>query len=360
MQGGANAAHWPAAEHDDDEDAPIDMGVDVGVRADAVGTKLDALLEGMTLKDANMKRFIGKIVKMQRSAGIGNYNKYLAANFMFMIVLLGIEADMAGLFLSAGTYWGYDNIILRFFLFFFLGSFMFPLMIRTYVTWEPSEEKPQNERNDGRPGQNKNGSAHDKFMNKLNTEVRMPGVRFYLICKPSYDMTDVDAIFKVNSLSSFTLGIYQIMGIVFTYASGMPFNIYVYFNIVTQVLNWSITILYYATPISKWMGAAANARTICRHYQGIMNAYAVDLSRSTTTAFRTPGQERQASMDIRCAGIKVAITQIIMDKFFADCDPALTDEATSILSKMRDQDVKEFVTILRNEAMSSLDMKGGL
>mmetsp|Transcript_89376 Transcript_89376/g.289026 ORF Transcript_89376/g.289026 Transcript_89376/m.289026 type:complete len:352 (+) Transcript_89376:189-1244(+) len=351
------------------------MGVDVA-RAAAVGTKLDALLEGMTLKDANMKRFIGKIVKMQRSAGIGNYNKYLAANFMFMIVLLGIEADMAGLFLSAGTYWGYDNIILRFFLFFFLGSFMFPLMIRTWVTWEPSEEKPQNERNDGRPGQNKNGSAHDKFMNKLNTEVRpsdphggemsmlhwMPGVRFYLICKPSYDMTDVDATFKVNSLSSFTLGIYQIMGIVFTYASGLPFNIYVYFNIVTQVLNWSITILYYATPISKWMGAAANARTICRHYQGIMNAYAVDLSRSTTTAFRTPGQgqERQASMDIRCAGIKVAITQIIMDKFFADCDPALTDEATSILSKMRDQDVKEFVTILRNEAMSSLDMKGGL
>lgn len=351
------------------------MGVDV-VRADAVGTKLDALLEGMTLKDANMKRFIGKIVKMQRSAGIGNYNKYLAANFMFMIVLLGIEADMAGLFLSASTYWAYDNEILRFFLFFFIASFILPLIFRTYMTMEDSNATPPpNDRNDARPQLNRNASAHDKFMHKLNTEVRptnphggemsivhwCPGVRFYLITKPSYDMTDVDAIFKVNSLSSFTLGIYQIMGICFTYAMGYPFNIYVYFNIISQILNWSITICYYATPISKWMGAAANARTICRHYQGIMNAYAVDLSRSTTTAFATGhGQERQASMDIRCAGIKGAITQIIMDKFFADCDPALSDEATSILSKMRDQDVKEFVTILRNEAMSSLDMKGGL
>merc|ERR1719411_832167 len=94
-----------------------------------------------------------------------------------------------------------------------------------------------------RPGAR--GGAMQGFMASLSSAVKaanphggrmelyhwFPGVRFYLIVKQAYDLTDVDAIFKVNTLSSFTLGIYQLSAIMVTVATGRPISIYIGLNI---------------------------------------------------------------------------------------------------------------------------------
>merc|ERR1712118_89813 len=83
----------------------------------------------------------------------------------------------------------------------------------------------------------------------------------------------------VNTLSSFTLGIYQLIGIAYTIWMGLEINIFVKFNMVSQCLNWTITILYFATPMARWMCNAAQVRQIRDFYQGIRNEWSEMLAR---------------------------------------------------------------------------------
>merc|ERR1712048_1137499 len=73
----------------------------------------------------------------------------------------------------------------------------------------------------------------------------VPVFRFYVIVKEK-EADDIEAIFWINSLSSFTLGVAQIIGIMFHIAVlQQPLSIFHMINIISQGLNWPITILYF-------------------------------------------------------------------------------------------------------------------
>lgn len=81
----------------------------------------------------------------------------------------------------------------------------------------------------------------------------LPIVRYYLIIKDQ-EPSDVEGVFRVNSLSSFTLGIAQIICMMMSkFVLGNPLNVFFKINIASQCVNWSITILYFASTICKKM-----------------------------------------------------------------------------------------------------------
>jgi len=83
----------------------------------------------------------------------------------------------------------------------------------------------------------------------------LPVFRFYVVVKEK-EADDIESIFRVNSLSSFSLGIAQIIGLLFhTAVSRQPLTIFHKINIVSQGLNWLITFLYFATPAVSYMKA---------------------------------------------------------------------------------------------------------
>lgn len=81
----------------------------------------------------------------------------------------------------------------------------------------------------------------------------IPIVRYYLIIKDQ-EPSDVEGVFRVNSLSSFTLGICQIVCMLMAkFVLQDPVTIFVKINIASQAINWLITLLYFSTPICKRM-----------------------------------------------------------------------------------------------------------
>jgi len=83
----------------------------------------------------------------------------------------------------------------------------------------------------------------------------LPLVRYYLIIKDQ-ESEDVEGLFRVNSLSSFTLGTAQLVGILFQQLSGQDMTIFVQINIASQAVNWLITFLYFGTTVSHTMKAS--------------------------------------------------------------------------------------------------------
>jgi hypothetical protein len=63
---------------------------------------------------------------------------------------------------------------------------------------------------------------------------------------------DVLQLFRVNTLSSFTLGIAMLVSTGIYYASGGVTNMYTVVSLVSQAASWLVTILYF-TPVAKFM-----------------------------------------------------------------------------------------------------------
>jgi hypothetical protein len=84
-----------------------------------------------------------------------------------------------------------------------------------------------------------------------------PLYRFTMVIR-SPDENDVEGVFRVNSLSSFTLGTAQMLGMAFTFMNFhgdfSDLHMFVYLNMFSQLVNWSITLLFYATSVARTMG----------------------------------------------------------------------------------------------------------
>jgi len=235
----------------------------------------------------------------------------------------------------------------------------------------------------------------------------VPFVRFYLIAKQSYTATDVDAIFKVNSMSSFTLGAFQLIGIIATFVLGKSINLYVKINMASQILNWFITICYFATSIPLRMSVAAQARTLSRHFQGILSEFANESAKTINDVMCTREDDVEAAQS-RLRQMKAGLAEVLAQKFLpgvgsppSSPPPAAESPRSSIstcrldeaavaqlveasviadtrivvakharvtarnaflndMVNMRDIDVKDFLVLLRNQIMSVLDVRGGL
>merc|ERR1719161_820360 len=83
----------------------------------------------------------------------------------------------------------------------------------------------------------------------------LPLVRYYLIIKDQ-EPEDVEGLFRVNSLSSFTLGTAQMVGIAFSHLLGEEMTMFVQINICSLVVNWLITFLYFGTSAAHKMKAS--------------------------------------------------------------------------------------------------------
>merc|ERR1712187_931424 len=201
--------------------------------------------------------------------------------------------------------------------------------------------------------------------NPFGGEIRfyhfLPGIRFYLLIKSDTDMTDVDAIFRINTLSSSTFGFYQIVGIIFTFVYGYEVNLFVWANIGSQAVNWSITALYFATPIAAWMGRAQEARTVSRFYQGLMNEWAARYCRHDAAIFDVEKDAELDEIKKEKQQLKARLADRI-DTAFAGMKGTGTLPGKDVthfgLERMRDLDVKAFIEIMRDQAICTLEMKG--
>jgi hypothetical protein len=226
---------------------------------------------------------------INRKNGYRGTGKYTIANFLFLLVIAGTEMDMAGLFLSAKIYMKYDPFF-ETLLLFVIVSFILPLLIVTLMPFvgmccsSDGEAAFNNMMNDmmgqHHTDSDKKGTYLGKFLTRVNPHGGamefyhwVPGLRFYLVVKASYTPKDVDALFRVNSISTFTFGIFQVIGVMATYVREEPITLYVKINIVTQILNWGLTMLYFGTNISVWMGIAGQVRTMKNHYRGMAIEY---------------------------------------------------------------------------------------
>merc|ERR1719499_233749 len=81
----------------------------------------------------------------------------------------------------------------------------------------------------------------------------LPIFRFYLVVNER-EADDIEALFRVNSLSSFSLGMAQIVSISFTsFVAGTPLDIFLSINIASQCVSSFITLVYFVTPLSSLM-----------------------------------------------------------------------------------------------------------
>jgi hypothetical protein len=71
---------------------------------------------------------------------------------------------------------------------------------------------------------------------------------------------DIEAMFRMNTLSSFCLGVAQLIGAGFYVGvGGGAMSLEITLNLTTVILNWLITVMYYLTPIARVMSDAVSA-----------------------------------------------------------------------------------------------------
>jgi len=340
-------------------------------------------MEDLDLQMTEAKHFLRTLNK---NMGVRSGIMYRLANFMFLMVIFGIEYDMNGLVCSIMTYWNYDIFLLRFLLVAFAVSFVAPLLLHYYfllleidLEGLPSAAPQRQSLHDTRPtggAASSTSSAKRGFIAFLSNKIQarnpfggdiqfyhfMPGIRFFLLIKTQTDMTDVDAIFRINTLSSFTFGFYQIVGIAFTFLYGFEVNLFVWANVGSQVVNWSITFLYFATPIAAWMGRAQEAKTISRFYQGLMNEWSVRYCRHDAAIFEVQSNDvEMAAINKEKQVLKQRLAERIVSAFAGKTAPgklAGKDVTQFGLERMRDLDVKAFIEIMRDQAICALEMDG--
>jgi len=91
----------------------------------------------------------------------------------------------------------------------------------------------------------------------------VPYPRYYVLIKDQED-SDVEGVFRVAALSSLSLGLAQILGIILTFVLHKPLSYAFYLNCVTQLLGWSVTVLYFSTEICETLKDAV--RVDAAHY----------------------------------------------------------------------------------------------
>eukprot|EP00930_Biecheleria_cincta_P013078 TRINITY_DN11843_c0_g1_i4.p1 TRINITY_DN11843_c0_g1~~TRINITY_DN11843_c0_g1_i4.p1 ORF type:complete len:375 (-),score=58.80 TRINITY_DN11843_c0_g1_i4:281-1405(-) len=325
---------------------------------------LDKVDEAMT----EAKQFLNSVNKNMGGFDI-TYNRL--ANFMFLAVIFGIEFDMFGFVFGAVQYWEYDNPLLRALMFFSVAGYAAPLIMLQCDAGGMSVggETSQPHRTPIGTGAStkgkQRGNEYLRWMMRQNRPANpfggsmeyyhyMPILRYYLLVKSSLDLADVDAIFKVNTLSSFSLGIFQIMGIIATMASGYPFTIYVWINVASQVINWPLTILYFASPIAAWMGRAGKAKTLSRFYDGLADHWSRTYTSIAALIFlHDDGDEERNRLEMEKKQVKVRIAHAVCSAF-AGRDGVSIEKFG--LHRMRDGDVKDFLQIMRDQAMAQLSV----
>lgn len=96
----------------------------------------------------------------------------------------------------------------------------------------------------------------DETAERTHTTIKlyhfMPILRFFLIIKDQ-EANDVEALFRVNALSTFTLGLSVMVNLMLQHSCGDPWTFFRTVNLATQLLNLCITVKYFSSDINTKM-----------------------------------------------------------------------------------------------------------
>lgn len=242
------------------------------------------------------------------------------------------------------------------------------------VTWAGSEDKGQpTDFANHSGGAAANPGAFLQFLNGMMKPLSpfggdmkfyhwVPLTRLYLLVKAQCTATDVDAVFRVNSVSSFSLGMATAMGLVTTLVQEREWNLYLSINLGTFLFNWCITLMYYGSPIPRYMATAASARNATCHFQGLMNHWAALCAREATMQLGGPemADEHKRTVELK-EDIKDRLVKFIVDKYAGDVvDVAEKERLIEFLKTMRDCDVRDYFLLVRNQVLHGMDLPGGV
>merc|ERR1719410_978884 len=186
-------------------------------------------------------------------------------NLAYLVVIMGCELDLYGFAMAVRGYWFLPQHFMK--LMCVLGPVGYLLAVIMYMCYADAIRQKQEEDERLREKEAAAGGLYVKVQNfKQPITVRyyhfLPVFRYYLVVKDK-ETDDIEGVFRVNSLSSFSLGIAQICGIIF-YAieNDWKLDFFTRVNIGSQFVNWSLTLLYFMTPISAKMAAAMKVEAL--------------------------------------------------------------------------------------------------
>lgn len=184
------------------------------------------------------------------------------AKFLFLFVIIGCELDLYGFSLAAATYWNAGVIdkhcssigwVMRGML--IIGPVGYFLAVGWYSYRYRHAEQEFAEREDEVQGLVDLPRSPQKEPIHLKPFHFFPILRYYLLIKDQ-EPQDVEGLFRVNGLSTFTIGFAQI----FCAAIGLSknilhFDIFLKIGVLAQAVNIGVTFIYFGTPWAQMMKA---------------------------------------------------------------------------------------------------------
>lgn len=214
------------------------------------------------------KKSLGISLREMREIGRHQTGAKLS-KLAFLLVLVGCELDLVGFAMGFGTYFALPHNIVKVMLVSGpVGYFLAVIMYKCFNRNSSESEKKAVSGERDRRGETGEGVTAD-LENPIHTTTHLntkepisiklyhilPVLRYYLAIK-DLEANDVEALFRANTLSSFTLGTAQAVAFIFTLLEGAELTIFVKISITSFIMNWVITLMYYVTPVSQKMKAS--------------------------------------------------------------------------------------------------------
>jgi len=214
--------------------------------------KIAMRIDEESMKQYNSKSFVMGIVKVG-----------------FLAVIVGCELDLYAFIMSWPGYWKMQDthnliqgipvqvwgttvnftVIKLLLLVGPVGYATAVIMYKMYFIESVQDDRPQQERG---------YAKSERAKIKLELYHFTPLLRYFLLIKDT-EPRDIEGLFRVNALSTFTLGTAQIVCMLFhLYVLKKEYTIFVRVGIFTQCWNLAVTLLYFLTPLSAKMMAATS------------------------------------------------------------------------------------------------------
>eukprot|EP00931_Biecheleriopsis_adriatica_P087276 TRINITY_DN61774_c0_g1_i1.p1 TRINITY_DN61774_c0_g1~~TRINITY_DN61774_c0_g1_i1.p1 ORF type:complete len:537 (+),score=113.87 TRINITY_DN61774_c0_g1_i1:189-1613(+) len=181
-------------------------------------------------------------------------------NLSYLMVIVGCELDLYGFMMAWQAYWDMGRMELQILLVICpVGYLLATAMYMAYnrkVLQRMEEESKRLKQLASQQGPRAVSRLTAREPIKVEYYHFLPIFRYYLVIKDK-EAADIEGLFRVNSLSSFSLGIAQIAGILFqSFVQQTELSIFVKINVGSQMLNWFITLAYFTTPVAARMKSA--------------------------------------------------------------------------------------------------------